>query len=197
MKYLGKYESIKAKETVILTDEGEFPIWSKDAEKYFNALEKGDEIEESELLRTLASRRDLKKKAIRRIAMGDVTKKALITKLLRERSFGVVPEREWVEELIGKLERAGYIDDKGFAKRYLEKCVAKLWGEMKVKGAMYEKGFDGETVEKALEEVSPDFVALAKEYIEKNLKGLEREIVWRKLSSRGFISETISAAIDD
>ena len=45
MKYLGQYNVTKNKETVILTDEGEYPIWVKDAEKYFVSLEKGEEIE--------------------------------------------------------------------------------------------------------------------------------------------------------
>lgn len=197
MKYLGEYSVTKNKETVIITDEGEYPIWVKDAEKHFSGLQKGEEIEDTELLVTLACRRYIKKKAIRRLATVDITKKALITKLCREKAFGVYPDKAWVEELIGKLERAGYLNDKGYAKRYAEKCLEKLWGEIKIKGSMYEKGFERETVDEALEELNPDFTALAKEYIEKNLSGQEKEVIWRKLSSRGFLSETISSAIDN
>lgn len=196
MKYLGQYSSLKQKETVIRTDEGDFPIWAKDAEKYFPSLEVGEEIAESELLITLAVRREIKKKAIRKISIGDITKKTLIMKLSREKLYGRTAEREWIEELVEKLARAGYIDDDGFAKRYLEKCIAKLWGEMKIRGAMHDKGFDRETVDKALFEASVDFVALAKEYIEKNLSGETREVIWRKLSSRGFSSEVIAQAIE-
>ena len=196
MKYLGQYNITKNKETVILTDEGEYPIWVKDAEKYFVSLDRGDDIEDPELLVTLACRREIKKKAIRRLSAGDITKKALIMKLCREKVFGTYAEREWVEELVTKLERAGYIDDKGYAKRYLEKCLEKLWGEIKIKGSMHEKGFSHETVDEALEALSPDFVALAREYIEKNLQGCERDTVFRKLSSRGFLTETIISALD-
>ena len=196
MKYLGQYNVTKNKETVILTDEGEYPIWVNDAEKHFSSLEKGDEIEDTTLLVTLALRRYIKKKAIRRLSSGDITKKALIMKLCREKAFGAFPEREWVEELVTKLERAGYIDDKGYAKRYLEKCLEKLWGEVKIKGSMHEKGFSHETVDEVLEALSPDFVALAREYIEKNLQGCERDTVFRKLSSRGFLTETIMSALD-
>ncbi len=195
MKYLGEYNVTKNKETVIITDEGEYPIWVKDAEKYFSGFEKGEEIEDSERLITLACNRYIKKKAIRRLAAGDITKKALITKLCREKAFGAYPDRAWVEELIGKLERAGYLDDKGYAKRYAEKCLEKLWGEVKVKGSMYEKGFERETVDEALESLDPDFVSLAKDYIKKNLDGQEKDVIWRKLSSRGFLSDTISSAL--
>ena len=197
MKYLGQYNITKNNETVIITDSGEYPIWMKDAEKHFATLEKGDEIENEELLVTLACRRQIKKKAIRRLTAGDITKKALVTKLCREKMFGTYADRVWVEELIEKLERAGYLDDKGYAKRYLEKCLEKLWGEIKIKGTMAEKGFDRETIDLAFEELSPDFVSLAKEYIEKNLKGQEKDVIWRKLSSRGFLSETISSAVLD
>lgn len=196
MKYLGQYNVTKNKETVILTDEGEYPIWAKDAEKYFASLDRGEDIEDPELLLTLASRREIKKKAIRRISAGDITAKALITKLCREKVFGTYADREWVEELVAKLERAGYIDDRGYAKRYAEKCLEKLWGEIKIKGSMHEKGFSHETVDEALEALNPDFVTLAREYIEKNLQGCERDTVFRKLSSRGFLSETIISALD-
>ena len=195
MKYIGQYSSLKAKETVIRTDEGDFPIWVKDAEKYFPSLLAGEEIEDGELLRTLAAKRDIKKKAIRKISMGDITKKALITKLSREKSYGVTVEKEWIEELVSKLARAGYIDDEGYAKRYLEKCREKLWGEQKVRGSMYDKGFERETVDKALSEAQVDFVKLASEYIEKNLSNEPKDVVWRKLSMRGFLSGTISEAI--
>ena len=196
MKYLGQYSSLKQKETVIRTDEGDFPVWAKDAEKYFPSLEAGEEIEESELLINLAARREIKKKAIRKISIGDVTKKTLISKLSREKVYGIYVEREWIEELVGKLARAGYIDDDGFARRYLEKCTAKLWGEVKVRGSMHDKGFERETVDKALHEAQVDFTALAKEYIEKNLSGESRDVIWRKLSSRGFSSEVIAQAIE-
>lgn len=196
MKYLGQYTIVKNKEVVILTDEGEFPIWVKDAEKLYSEFEKGDDIPDAEELQALACRRAVKKKAIRRIATGDITKKALITKLCHEKFFGTYPEREWVEEFVTKLERAGYIDDNGYAKRYLEKCLEKLWGEVKVKGSMLEKGFSHETIEQVFEAVSPDFVALAREYVEKNLQGCEKDTVWRKLSSRGFLSDTISNALN-
>lgn len=197
MIYLGQYNITKNNETVIITDEGEYPIWNKDAEKHFSSLVKGDEIENEDILTTLACRRQIKKKAIRKLATGDITKKALIQKLCREKMFGTYPDREWVEELVGKLEKAGYLDDKGYAKRFLEKCLEKLWGEIKIKGAMIEKGFDRQIIDSTFEEANPDFVALAKEYVEKNLKGQEKDVIWRKLSSRGFLSETISLTINE
>ena len=60
---------------------------------------------------------------------------------------------------------------------------------------MYEKGFERETVDEALESLDPDFVSLARDYIKKNLDGQEKDVIWRKLSSRGFLSDTISSAL--
>ncbi len=195
MKKLGQYEIPKNNEIVIRTDEGEFPIWIKDYEKHFSSLEVGEEIENAELLITLACRREIKKKAIRRLTLGDITKKALILKLKREKVYGTYADGEWIEELVAKLERAGYIDDSGYAKRYAEKCIAKLWGEIKIRGEMQLKGFERESVDKALLELTPDYTQMAYDYIQKSLVGEEKEVIWRKLSSRGFRGEEIERAI--
>ena len=177
MKKLGQYEIPKNKEIVIRTDEGEFPIWIKDYQKHFSSLEVGEEIENAELLITLASRREIKKKAIRKLTAGDITKKALILKLGREKVFGTYVDREWIEALVTKLENAGYIDDKGYAKRYAEKCVAKLWGEIKIRGEMQLKGFERESIDSALLELNCDYASLAYDYIQKNLLGQEKEVI--------------------
>lgn len=196
MKKIGLYVIEKNNETVIRTDEGEFPLWTKDYEKYFAEIEVGEEIENSELLITLATRREIKKKAIRRLTAGDITKKALILKLKREKIFGTYADGEWIEELVTKLERAGYIDDSGYAKRYAEKCMTKLWGEIKIRGEMHEKGFERESVNKALESLNPDYSQMAYDYIQKNLIGEEKEVIWRRLSSRGFRGEEIENALE-
>ncbi|MBE6650569.1 MAG: hypothetical protein E7613_04570 [Ruminococcaceae bacterium] len=196
MIYLRHYIIEKNKEAVIVTDEGEFPIWIRDFEKHFQNLEKGEEIENSELLVTLAIRREIKKKAIRRLAAGDITRRELTRKLLREKVYGGNADPEWVEELLAKLENAGYIDDNGYALRFMEKSLDKFWGIMRIRAAMREKGFTDEHIDGALEKLSPDFVGMAKEYIEKNLNGCDRNTVYKKMYQRGYISEEIIEAID-
>lgn len=197
MIYLRHYNIEKNKEVVIVTDEGEFPIWVKDFEKSFTNMVKGDEIEQSELLVSLAIRREIKKKAIRRLATGDVTKKELKRRLLREKVYGGTADADWLEELLSKLVKAGYIDDNGYAVRFTEKCLDKAWGERKIRGTMHEKGFESEHIDNALEKLSPDFVAIAEDYIKDKLDTCDRDAVYRKLYQRGFRSEEITQAIEN
>ena len=196
MIYLKHYIIEKNKEAVIVTDEGEFPIWIRDFEKSFSNLTVGEKIENAELLTALAIRREIKKKAIRRLAASDITKNALKRKLLREKVYGGNADAEWVEELLTKLENAGYIDDKGYAVRFLEKCLDKSWGEMRIRAAMHEKEFRAEHIDEALEKLSPDFVAIAKDYIKEHLDTADRDTVYKKLYQRGFRSDEIIEAIE-
>ncbi len=196
MIYLRHYNIEKNKEVVIVTDEGEFPIWVKDFEKSFSQLSVGGEIEQSDLLVTLAIRREVKKKAIRRLAAGDITKRELKKRLTKEKVYGGQADPEWVDELLGKLENAGYIDDRGFAVRFAEKCLDKFWGELRIRAAMHEKGFSSEHTDEALEKLSPDYVAMAVDYAKEHLDGCERDTVYKKLYQRGYKSEDIVDAIE-
>lgn len=196
MTYLRHYIIEKNKEAVIVTDEGEFPIWIRDFEKSYASLTKGDEITDPERLTELAIRREIKKKAIRRLAAGDITKKELTRKLLREKVYGGSADPEWVEELLNKLENAGYIDDNGYAVRFMEKCLDKSWGILRIRAAMREKGFADSHIDNALEKLSPDFVGMAVEYVEKNYGGCDRDTVYKKMYQRGYRSEEIIEAIE-
>lgn len=196
MKYIRHYSVEKNKEVVIITDEGEYPIWNKDFDKSFSSLATGDEIENAELLVTLAIRREIKKKALRRLSAGDVTKLELKRKLTREKVFGNFADSEWIDELLTKLENAGYIDDKGYALRFAQRCLDKFWGEIKIRGTMREKGFSSEHIDSALEQLAPDYVGMAIELIEKRFDNCDRETSYRKLYQRGFTSEAIIEALD-
>lgn len=196
MKYIRHYSVEKNKEVVIITDEGEYPIWNKDFDKSFSTLATGDEIENAELLVTLAIRREIKKKALRRLSAGDVTRLELKRKLAREKVFGNYADSEWIDELLTKLENAGYIDDKGYALRFAQKCLDKFWGEIKIRGTMREKGFSSEHIDAALEQLAPDYVGMAMELIEKRFDNCDKETSYRKLYQRGFTSEAIIEALD-
>lgn len=196
MIYLKHYIIEKNKEAVIVTDEGEYPIWIRDFEKRFSELERGEEIQESELLVTLAVRREIKKKAIRRLTVGDITKKALKRKLLREKVYGSNTDVDWVDELLNKLEGAGYIDDNGYAVRYMERCLDKSWGVMRIRASMQEKGFETAHFEYALDKLLPDFRAIAADYARENFEGCNRDTVYKKLYQRGFLSEEITDVIE-
>ena len=105
-------------------------------------------------------------------------------------------DEEFLDELISKLERAGYIDERGYANRFSQKCVEKKWGRAKIRGAMIDRGFESELIDSALDSLDCDFVSLARELIETTLDGVERETVFRRLYARGFSSEEIIKAYE-
>ncbi len=190
MKFLKAYTKERAREVVLVTDEGEFPIWEKDFERLYSALEKNDEIPDPETLVTLAVRREIKKSALRKLSAGNNTKNGLIRKIMRERMFGQYPDRADVERIIEKLAVAGFINDAMYADRFLETALSKLWGEHKIRASMRERGFETCDIDKALEKADPDWEALAREWLEKNGDG-DRDTSFRKLQTRGFSTETI------
>ena len=190
MKFLKSYTKDREKEVVIVTDDGEFPIWIKDFERLFSTLEKNDEIPDDDLLRTLAVRREIKKSAIRKISAGNNTKNGLIRKILRERMFGTFPDRADVEKIIEKLAVAGFINDAMYADRFLESALKKGWGEFKIRSSMRERGFEGADIDTALEKASPDWEKIAREWLSENGED-EREKNFRKLQARGFSTDII------
>lgn len=196
MKLIRYYNIEKNKETVLVTDEGDFAIWVRDYERDFSSLRAGDEIENAEELCRLAVRREIKKKAIKRLAAGDITKKELYRRLIREKIHGTTVDTEFLEELLAKLERAGYIDERGYANRFAQKCVEKKWGRAKIRGAMIDRGFESEMIDDVLSALDCDFVALARELIETSLDGVERDTARRRLYARGFSSEEIIKAYE-
>ncbi len=190
MKFLKSYSKDRTKEVVLVTDEGEFPIWEKDFEKLYSSLENGDVIDEPEALRTLAVRREIKKSAIRKLSAGNNTKNGLIRKIMSEKMFGVYPDRSDVERIIGKLVIAGFINDAMYAERFLETALKKHWGEYKVRAAMRERGFEAHDIDSALQKAAVDWEEIAREWLEKNGED-DRETNFRKLQSRGFPTDII------
>ena len=190
MIFRKSYRKPATRDAVVVTDEGEYPIWEKDFDKLFSSLAAGDEIENSDELVRLATMRAIKKSAVKKISAGNVTRNALVKKICHERMFGGFPDPAWVELVIEKLDRAGFINDTMYAKRYVEKALEKQWGEYKIRGSMRERGFKNEDIDKALLELQPDFESIARDFCEKNSDS-EREALYRKLNTRGFPASII------
>ena len=51
---------------------------------------------------------------------------------------------------VNKLEADGLLDEKASAFREAEKCVAKLWGETRIRAHLVEKGYREDAVEEAI-----------------------------------------------
>ncbi len=190
MIFRKSYNKPATRDTVVVTDEGEYPIWEKDFDKLFSSLSAGDEIENSDELVRLAVMRAIKKSAVKKISAGNVTRNALVKKICHEKMFGSYPDPSWVELVIEKLDRAGFINDTMYAKRYVEKALEKEWGEYKIRGSMRERGFKNEDIEKAFAELSPDFEGIARAFCEKN-SDADRDSLYRKLNTRGFPASII------
>ena len=189
------YRKEKTKDIAIVTDQGEYPIWEKDFEKYFSNLLPGDSIRNSEELVMLAVRRQIKKSAVKKIAAGNITRNALVRRITRERMFNVYPEKVEVEYVVDKLERAGFINDSAYARRFIETATSKLWGEYKIRAAMRERGFKGEDIDASLADISPDWYSLASQFCEEH-PDEPRESLFRKLQARGFSTTIITDVLD-
>jgi len=157
---------------------------------------RGDEIESLNELVRLAIMRAIKKSAIKKISAGNVTRNALVKKICHENMFGSYPDPSWVELVVEKLDRAGFINDTMYAKRFVEKALEKEWGEYKIRGSMRERGFKNEDIEKALEELSPDWEGIARAFCEKNTDA-SREALYRKLNTRGFPASIIISVLGE
>lgn len=190
------YRKDRTKDVVIVTDEGEYPIWERDFERLFSGLNPGDDIEDCEKLIHLAVRREIKKSTVRKISAGNVTKMALVGKICREKMFGIYPNRNEVELIVDKLASAGFINDAAYAARYVERCCDKNWGEFKIRASMREKGFTSEDIEKAIGDADPDWESMASDFLQTLTEEFEREALFRKLQARGFSTSTILNVLD-
>ena len=195
MVFKKSYAKQISKDVVIVTDEGEYPIWEKDFEKLYSNLKAGDELENPEALIRLAVLRQIKKSAVKKISAGNITRHLLVYRITREKMFDTYPDKADVELIVDKLERAGFINDSAYAVRFLEKSCEKEWGEYKIRAAMRERGFKSEDIEKAFLKVNPDWENMARKFCE-GYKGEEREVLFRKLQSRGFSTEVISNVLN-
>lgn len=191
MIFKKSYAKQISKDIVIVTDEGEYPIWEKDFEKLYSNLGAGDEIENPDALVRLAVLRQIKKSAVKKISAGNITRHLLVYRISCEKMFDVYPDKADVELVVDKLERAGFINDGMYAVRFLEKSCEKLWGEYKIRAAMREKGFKSEDIDRAIQKVNPNWENMAREFCQ-GFKGEEREVLYRKLQARGFSSAVIS-----
>ena len=195
MIFRKSYNKPATRDVVIVTDEGEYPIWEKDFSRLFATLNPGDVIDNEDELVNLAVMRGIKKSAVKKISAGNITRNALIRRIMRERMFGIYPSAEQVEFVIDKLDRAGFINDTLYAKRYVEKTLEKQWGEYKIRASMRERGFKSEDIDKALLEADPDWEEMARAFIEAN-PDTEREAMFRKLQARGFSTSIITSVLN-
>ncbi len=109
--------------------------------------EEGDTLDEGTLA-LLIGEEDARlaySRAVKILASGDNTKKALLRKLC-ERGF----LRESAMDAVEKLARDGYIREQELLLRQLGIYAKRLWGPKKFMPALLEKGFERDLIQNAL-----------------------------------------------
>lgn len=144
--------------------------------------------------------RYVREKALRLVDYRDRTKGELEKRLVRDGC-----DQKTTEKVVADLERAGIIDDKKFAREFLEsRNRSKPLGKMRMAREMYTRGVEKDLAEEVLENYTEEeeyenALSLARKKT-KNMAGLDKESL-RKiagfLARRGFDWETISKVMDE
>ncbi|MDQ3019453.1 MAG: RecX family transcriptional regulator [Bacteroidota bacterium] len=111
-----------------------------------------------------------------------------------------------IDKVIGLLEKQKYLDDKSYAKNFLEERLRrKPIGKRLAKMKLSEKGIDKETVEETIEdnysegkevELARGLLAKYKKNVKGNNEAEKKSKCYRYLISRGFDYETVREAIN-
>ncbi|MDL2287737.1 RecX family transcriptional regulator [Eubacteriales bacterium OttesenSCG-928-G02] len=111
------------------------------------------------------------KKAFQLLSYSDLSSKKLKEKLAK--SF----EKEVVIPVIGLLTERGYLNDAVLAKRYYESYVnTKLWGPIRIKNALFQKGFSKDDIEYAFEDEDEElYLENIEKIIDKKYSGYNLE----------------------
>lgn len=112
-------------------------------------------------------------------------------------------EEKTLDEVLDKLKELKYVNDEQFAKDYINfRTTISPRGAFVLKQELYKKGISEELIQKALNEVELDEVALAKQLVEHKAKSLQsfepqkrKEKMIRFLMSRGFGYDVIKEVI--
>lgn len=113
------------------------------------------------------------KRAVAILGYGGCSKRALVSKLL-QKGFG----REYALEAAERASALGFIDDTQNACREAERCVAKLWGEARIRACLIQKGYSSSAVEQALcalEDDGVDFEENCRQLIDKKYPVIPKE----------------------
>lgn len=161
------------------------------------ALYAGRELdgEELERLTGAARSRGLKEKALALAAGRPVSRRELEKKLL---SWEASPQE--TEEICGRLEELGYLNDAAYAAQVVRHYSAKGFGEKKLRDELYRRGVPRDLWDEALEQAQ-DTAQAIDAFVAKKLAGKtpdRKELgkVSAALARRGFHWEEIKEALD-
>jgi regulatory protein len=133
--------------------------------------------------------------ALKLIARKRYTQKELENKF-RDKKMGLKRDQN---KVIARLKQLKYIDDKEFAKDYIQtRLLVNPKGPNLLKLELKLKGVDKQIVDNAVEKADIDEIKVALDVLERKKKSINRaegqkrkEKIMRTLSSRGFKLDTI------
>lgn len=178
--------------------DGQFAFSAYDDILYRYAIRAGEDIAEQ----TLAAAREeqsglyAKRKALDLLSYGDMSRRALYTKLTQK---GI--DAEHAAQAVSFAAQQRLVDDERYAEelcRYL--FERKKYGVQRVKSILYEKGLDKETADDAVERFEPDPVDILTELLkgERAVYSDDPQLLKKavdRLMRRGFRYADIRTAI--
>ncbi len=142
----------------------------------------------------------------RRIALNQLeTRARSADELRRAMAKKRVPD-DIIEELLGRLERVGLVDDAAFATALVNtRTKVARRGARRIRAELREKGVPDELAEEALSTVDPaDEMAAAREFAAKKVRSMAaldpavaRRRLYGALARRGFGSDVVRAVTED
>lgn len=195
---------ILEKLTAVGTDGSRVMLWFSDGSKMRVptrvvsdlGLYGGMELTEDELSDFLAEARraSAKDRAVRIVSTTGVSQKELKRRLVQR---GENPED--ADEAVSWLKGLGAVDDEAMARRIVERCAEKGYGEARIRQTLYEKGIPKEHWDDALEDL-PDMSGAIDRFLEKRFCGgeIDQKEIKRAtdaLLRRGHSWSDISAAL--
>lgn len=184
--------------SVYVDDVFEFGL--SDVDILFYKLKAGDEISDEKLneIKKNAIFSKARDKAFRLLSFGSRTESELKKRLSEDY------DEETIEKVIALLKRYDYINDKSYARGYINDGLAlKKKGRRLIKYELFRKGVSESTIDEALDENSLDELSGARELLKKRLRGKtsidykEKKKHFDYLLRRGFDYETIKAAFNE
>ncbi len=166
---------ILEKLTAVGTDGSRVMLWFDDGTKMRVptrvvadlGLYGGMELSEEELSDFLAEARraSAKDRAVRIVSTTGVSQKELKRRLVQR---GETPED--ADEAVSWLKELGAVDDEAMARRIVERCVEKGYGEARIRQTLYEKGIPREFWGAAMENL-PDMSGAIDAFLERRFRG--------------------------
>ena len=167
---------------------------------YSKGLKRGTRISDTQIAELHKREESIKayESCIRRIAVKDRTRREMHDWLQEHTEL----TEDSIEEIIGRLEIKGYIDDQRYAESAVGSMKAALFGEERIAADLRRKGLPEETINAAIAKYPHDEIRDAKEFAVRVQNSVRNESVRmkkkkleNKLIQKGYSADTARNAV--